>query len=165
MIGKRGVMGESTITMYRVLLVTFVAFAILGISSMIYEYKINSSDTDSMLFTKAMIDCIAPKGVLNLDSLGEEDIFSFCGFGDKARERFFVSLEINDDTEKIASFDFGNEELEWVSAIYSSGLASENIEVYEPGYYNGTFSLKVLRDGEIFNGKMKVEVVTESENK
>lgn len=164
MISKRAATGESVMTIYRVLIVTFVAFVVLGISGIIYEYKINASDTDSMLFARAIVDCVIESGILDFDSfVAEEDLFSFCGFGNREQERFFVTVLISEGPEKIYTKKIGNEELEWVQNIFSSGLASENIEAYAPGYFEGEFNLKILKDDEVFNGKVKIEVVTKSE--
>jgi hypothetical protein len=159
-------MGDSMVTIYHVVLVTFIAFTILGVSAVLYDYSVNTRDSTSMLVARAIVDCIAPNGFFDLDSLDEkdkEDIFSFCGFNEQTNEEVFVSLKIMDGESEVDKIIVGNEELLWVRRIYTSGLKSKSIEKYEPGYFNGEFFLNVLKDGKISRNNMIVEVIVKHE--
>ena len=165
MINKRGQSGSSILTIYRILIVSFIALVVLGISSTFYSYKINVRDSESIIFARGIVDCIAPNGVLNLDSLSENknNIFSFCGFEDSETGRFFLSVIISDETGEIEKLGDGDDGLEWVHKIYSSDLKTESIKVYEPGYYNGDFSIGLLKNGVRSDAQMKVEVIVKGE--
>lgn len=165
-LGKVGAASDESVFMiWRILLLTFVAFIVLGISSMVYNYSINAYDTEAMLFTRTLVDCLAGDGVLNLDELGEDDIFSFCGFNENSRERFFVIMKVESSGDLIFSEVYGNDDLEWIDGIYKSGLASENIAVYEPGYHDSEFNLRVVKDGVGLDSKLLLGVVVQNEEK
>ena len=164
---KRGeTIGDSLMMMYQVFFVAFVAFVILGVSAMLYNYNINTRDSETMLIARSIVDCVAPEGFLDLDSMNEEDknnIFSFCGFDDKMNEAVFVSLGVMDGENKIDKIVTGNEGLLWVNRIYTSKLKTASIEKYEPGYFNGEFFLNVLKDGQIVKRNIIVEVILKDE--
>jgi len=165
MINKKGQSGVSILIIYRVLLVSFIAFVILGLSSVFYSYEINARDSESIIFAKQIIDCIAPNGVLNLDNLGENknNIFSFCGFDDLEGEKIFLSIVISNETDEIDKLGDGDEGLRWVQAIYSSELKTDSIKKYEPGYYNGVFKIRVLNEGLYGDAEMRVEVIVKDD--
>ena len=165
MINKKGQSGASVLVIYRVLLVSFIAFVILGLSSIFYSYEINARDSESMIFAKQIIDCVVPNGVLNVDSLDDNknSLFSFCGFDDLEGERIFLSIIVSNETDEIGKFGDGDEGLRWVQEIYSSDLKTDSIKRYEPGYYNGVFKVRVLNGGLYGDANMRVEVIIKND--
>ena len=80
---KRGIMGEGIMMMYRLVLVAFIAFIILGVSSVFYSHYIDVRDVEAVIMTRNFIDCITPEGVLNLSVFDSGvKILSYCGFDD-----------------------------------------------------------------------------------
>ena len=160
---KKGeAMGETMLMMYQIIFVTFVAFVILGVSGMFYDYTVNTRDSESMLIARTVMDCVISDGVFDIDSLSEEDredIFAFCGFNSQINEKVFVSLEIFDGENSVDKIATGNEELLWVKKIYTSKLKTKSIDKYEPGYFNGEFPISILKNGEILKRNMLVEVI------
>lgn len=158
--------GESMIVMYRLFILGFIVFVVLGISSGIYDYEVNVRDRDAMLLTRAMMDCLIVDGVLDLDSLNEEarkNAFSFCGFEEEEMERFFFSMEVNDDIHEIDKLIAGDDNLFWIRKIYTSDLKTDSIKAYEPGYFNGVFDIIVLKNEIKLKGNIRIEVIVKSE--
>jgi len=165
---KRGQATDSaTVTVYRVLLVSIVVLAVLGVSSVFYSYEISVRNSEALIFTRQMVDCVAPNGVLNLDTLNagdEKGIFSFCGFDKSETKRFFLSVIVNEDGKEIDKLVGGDEGLLWVRKVYTSGFKTANIEEYKPGYYGGVFPVSVLKGNIKKDGKIKVEVIVKDES-
>jgi len=151
--------GEGVIMFWRILLVSIVVIAVLGVSSVFYDYEINVRDSEALIFARGIVDCVAPGGILNLDVLGDKDIFSFCGFDKSETKRFFVSVVADEGEEEIGKLVSGDEDLLWVRKIYTSGFKTESIKKYEPGYYNGIFSVRILKNSVGKGGEMRVEVI------
>ena len=162
---KKGQTGSGIISIYRVLMVSIIAFVILGLSSVFYNYEISVKDSEALIFARQAVDCVVLNGVLDLDSLDEnrEDIFSFCGFDESESERFFLSIIINDSVREIDRLTGGDEGLVWVQKVYTSELKTDSIKKYEPGYYNGIFSVRALKEGAYGDVKMRVEVIVKDE--
>ena len=162
---KKGQTGEAVINVYRVLLVTVITAAILVLSAVFYDYDISVRDSEALIFGRQIADCVVPNGVLNLGELGdiEEGIFSFCGFDESESERFFLSIAVSDSAKEIGKLVDGDEGLAWVQKIYASDFKTDSIEKYEPGYYNGVFSVRVLKEGAYGDAEMRMEVIVKDE--
>ena len=162
---KKGQTGEAVINIYRVLLVTVITAAILVLSAIFYDYEISVKDSEALIFGRQIADGVVSNGILNLDELGdiEEGIFSFCGFDESESERFFLSIVISNNVKEIGKLVDGDEGLPWVQKIYSSEFKTDSIEKYEPGYYNGVFSVCVLEEGAYGDAEMRMEVIVKDE--
>jgi len=96
---------------YRLLMISFVAFVILGVSSVFYDHYIDVRDTEAALMTRQIVDCVAPEGVLNLDSLSKDEkknILLYCGFEELEVERFFARVTVNDSSGKVDQLSHGD---------------------------------------------------------
>ena len=166
MISKRGsAIGSGIITIYRIVLIGVMAIVVLGLSSVFYDYEINVRDSESMIFARQMVDCVVPEGVFELSSLTEkdrEDFFSYCGFDEFDRDRFFLSVSVLNGGKEVDKIVVGDEGLSWVGKIYDKGFKSDDVDKYEPGYYNEVFSVGVLDGGVVRDGQMTVEVVVKN---
>jgi len=159
--------GESVIMIYRILLVSLIAFVVLGESSVLYAYEISVRDSEALIFARQMVDCIAPSGILNLDALDSKDrgdIFSFCGYDKSETKRFFLSIVAEENGKEVSKLVSGDEGLLWVRKIYMGGFKTENIEQYRPGYYGGIFSVRIVKNHIEKDGKIKVEVIVKDES-
>ena len=162
---KRGSTDETALMIYRIVFVTIIAFVILGVSSVVYNYAIKTQNTEGMLLGRVVLDCITEEGPIDLVSLGEfkEDMFSYCGI--TAPEDYaFISLKFYDsgglEFEKIT---YGDEGLEWVNKIYTNDLGVSSIEEYEPGYFDTKLDIHFIDDGEYSFGTILLEVIINGE--
>lgn len=166
MIGKKGIVGEGIMMMYRLLVVSFIAFVILGVSSVFYVHYIDVRDAEAVILTKVVVDCISPNGVLDLRGFSDEDkvsVLSYCGFEDGEVERFYVSVEVWDSDGKVAELSQGDSGAMWVKEIFDKGKAAVGIKKYEPGYYSWEYPVWVLSGGEKVEGNVKMEVLVSDE--
>jgi hypothetical protein len=157
---RRGIMGEGILMIYRLAVVSFVAFIILGTSSVFYDHTIEVRDAEAVLMIRAVVDCFAPEGAVNLSALGEYGVLSYCGFGEEEVGRFYVKVLVNDSEGDIAEFSQGDSGALWVLSIFDDVEAvSEGMRKYAPGYSKREYDAIVL-DGDVSGyGKIEVEVL------
>jgi hypothetical protein len=158
MMNKRG--GEEILMIYRIVIVTIVAFVILGTSSIIYNYTVNTRDTEGMLLGRTIMDCIGKDSSIDLDSMEDFkwDMFGYCDLN--IEEEFaFVSLKFYRGEEELEKITGGDESLEWVRKIYTSNLKVESIKDYEPGYYHSRFPMIYYYNEEMIDGEVVLEVI------
>ncbi|MFH0711597.1 MAG: hypothetical protein V1889_00560 [archaeon] len=164
MLNKKGVLGEGILMMYRLALVTLVAFIVLGVSSVFYAHYIDVRDAEAVLMTRNIVDCVAPLGVVDLDLFGEgAEIFSYCGFSDYEVERFYAKVSVSSDGRGVAEFSQGDSGALWVRRIFDEKMASVDILKYEPGYSSRIYDVIVLDDFVESYGKIEVEVLVNEE--
>ncbi len=159
---KRGVLGEGILMMYRLTLVTFVAFIILGVSSVFYAHYIDVRSAEAVVMTRDIVDCVASTGVVDLNEISGE-ILSYCGFDGSEVGRFYVRVDVSVDGKDVAKFSQGDSGAMWVKKIFDEKLASVDILKYEPGYFKRSYDVVVLKDGVESDGKIEVEVLVNEE--
>lgn len=163
---KQGAIGEGILMIYRLLLVSFIAFIILGISSVFYVHYIDVRDVEAKVLTREVVECISPNGVLNLSSLSEEDrknILIYCGFDANEIERFYVEVEINDSSGDILKLRQGDSGALWVLGIFKNEILDEGIKKYEPGYYESNYSVNIMLDEIKLPGSINTKVLVKDE--
>lgn len=148
--------------MYRLALVAFVAFAVLGVSSVFYAHYIDIRDVEAVIMTRNVVDCITPEGVFNLSSVDGE-ILSYCGFSDDEVGRFYVRVNVSDEKGDVVEFSQGDSGAMWVKEIFDRGKAAVGIEKYEPGYSDRVYDVIILNDSVRSYGKIEVEVLVSDE--
>ena len=169
---KRGSGAGDIVEMVPVLvLVSAIAVVIFGVSSVYYAYDISVRDAESLLLGRAIVECLFPEGVLNLDNIKEEDrsfILRHCGIEES--ERIYVGVEVDSDARKVYLKD-GDEGLLWVRDLFEkvvvtgnavSGWNNENVEriaKYNPGYFSDEYKAFVFENGVTRDGFVKVEVL------
>lgn len=175
---KLGQVGEGIVMIYRLLIVTFIAFIIFGVSSVFYDYEIDVRDVEARLLGREIFDCLAPSGVLNLDEIPKEDfgrIVSYCGF--QSSDRVYVGVDVMDSSDKkIAGLYEGDSGVLWISKIYGkaiitgkaivegSSLNGEGVGKYNPGHIKQEYSVFVVNNKERIEGKVVMEVLVTYEN-
>lgn len=166
-LGKRGQMAEGINMMYRLLMVSLVAFVVFGAGSYVYTYYIDVRDVEARILAREVVDCLVEDGVLDLRGDG----FGSCDF--VKDDRFYVGVEIVDvDGEDIVKFDEGDSGALWIRDLFGkvnrvTGSvvagdavgAVDSIVQYEPGYYEADYSVFVLDEDGMREGIMKVEVL------
>lgn len=55
MINKKGSTGEMVLMIYRIILLTIIAFVILGASSIIYNYNVKTQNTEGMILVDLLL--------------------------------------------------------------------------------------------------------------
>ena len=162
---KKGAMGEGILMIYRLLLVSFIAFVILGISSVFYAHYIDVRDAEARVLAREVVGCVSPDGVLNLDVLSEEDrknILSYCGFDGDESERFYVELKVEGSGE-VVKLSQGDSGVLWVLDVFENDKMSEGLKKYEPGYYEWGYPVWVLDGGNKFEGEVSGRVLISDE--
>jgi hypothetical protein len=164
MMNERGQMAEGINTMYRLFMVSVVAFIVFGVGSFVYSYQIDVRDAEAHILAREIVNCLTDDGSLDLS--GEIDgMIENCGVVDI--ERAYVGVEVVDlDGKEIASFSEGDSGALWMKDLYGKVVATgnslvgtEGIGEYEPGYYKADYFVVVLSDNRKFDGKMKLEVL------
>ena len=157
-INKRAAMGEGVFMIFRLVLVSIIAFTIFGIASIFYAYHIDVRDAEAIILTRQVSECLAPEGVLNLDGISEEfrnSILSYCGF---ANERFYVGVEVlNGAGDVIAEFSQGDSGASWVRKL------TQGAGKYDPGYRTFEYHVFIVQGISEVEGKIKMEVVVSHE--
>lgn len=162
---KKGSMGEGIVMIYRLLLVSFIAFVILGISSVFYAHYIDVRDAEARILAREIVECVSPDGVLDLDILSVDDrknILSYCGFDEAGSERFYVELNVK-GSGKDVRLSQGDSGLLWVLEVFENDEMSEGLKKYEPGYYNWSYPVWVLDGGNKFEGEVIGRVLVSDE--
>ena len=155
---KRAAMGEGILMIYRLILVSVIAFAIFGISSIFYAYEIEIRDSEAIILTRQVSECLSPEGVLDLDEALEKfkgGILSYCGL---SKERFYVGVEVlNGAGDVVAEFSQGDSGASWVRKI------TQGAGRYDPGYRTFEYPVLIGRGISEIEGKVKMEVVVSHE--
>jgi len=165
---KKGVVGEGVIMIYRLILLSFIVLVILGISAVYYEVYIDVRDAEAQIMAQNVVDCLSPKGILDLDSYPpdlENNLLFYCGYGVVESERFYVRAVVLDESgDEVKKLNYGDSGLEWVKDVFSKTKVAEGVRRYEPGYFPATnFSSYINDGGRKFSGKINVEVIMNNE--
>ena len=162
---KKGTMGEGILMIYRLLLISFIAFVIMGISSVFYAHYVDVRDAEARILARDVMECVSPNGVLNLDDISVEDrknILSYCGFDSGEVERFYVELKI-ENSGKVVWLSQGDSGALWVLDIFESDQIIEGLRKYEPGYYDWSYPVYVLDGGNKFQTEVMGQVLINNE--
>lgn len=149
---KKAASGEMLIMIYRLVIVTLMAFIIIGTSAVVYDFYIDVRDTEARIMAKHVLDCVAPGGKVDLTKIpkdSEDSILDYCGFLDEQAERFYVKVEVEGTTLKQ-----GDSGKAWIRDFFEGrGEAKDEIAKYEPGYFSETY--RSVNGGK----KIKLEVL------
>ncbi len=161
---KRGQLGFSIITIYRVLIIIVISVVILGVSSLVYSHHINIRDSEAMILVKEISDCMVSDSVVDIEKLNKvENIFEYCGFSEKEMERFFVSVSVKVNGKEVFEIEGGDSGLLWVRDIFMGKSDTGFIDKYEPGNFKWYYSAWVLENGIEKEGVVFVEVAANVE--
>ncbi len=174
---KKGQMGEGILTIYRLLMVTVVAFIVFSVGSISYGHYIDVRDAEARILAHEISDCLSPNGVLNLNKISAEDyknIISYCGISQS--ERFYVEVNVVDSSEKeIVKMYQGDSGALWIKELFGKVAVEGNkilngdeknvemIKKFNPGYFKFEYPVFVLKDDKKIEGKIKMEVLVNHE--
>ena len=166
--GKRGQIAEGIHMMYRLFMVSVVAFIIFGAGSYVYTYHIDIRDVEARILTREVVECLVDDGVLDLR--GDVDgLIGDCSLVDV--ERAYVGAEVFRDGDLVSEFSEGDSGSLWLRGLYGKVVATGNavagreaIAKYEPGYYEVNYSVVVLDSDGRADGVMRLEVLVNYED-
>ena len=165
-VNKRGQMAEGIHMMYRLFMVTLVAFVVFGAGSFVYAYYIDVRDVEARILARETVECLAPKGILNLEEK-ISDTLKDCKIADS--ERFYVEVNVFDeDGEKVTKGNIGDSGALWIKDLFGKtttvgnnllGKHPNGLVKYDPGYYIANYSVLILEDRKKYAGRMEMEVL------
>jgi hypothetical protein len=162
-INRHAAIGEGVLMIYRLFLVAIIAIIILGVSAIYYDYYIDVRNVEARILTKQVANCLAPEGVVDLKKLSsqEANILDYCGI--KNTERFYVRVNIFENSKQVILLQQGDSGAKWVRQIFENRKLTQNIEKYEPGYFNWTYTVNLLKEGKSIKSEMYVEALVSHE--
>lgn len=164
MINKRGILGESIVLLYRFLLITLIAFIVLGISSTFYPVKIDIRDSEAKLMTVLVSECLSEEGFFDYNlfkKMEKGNLLEYCNIS--FSDRFYVNVLVYLEEEELLFEGYqGDRGLLWVKDFLDRGYSKE-IEKYNPGYYNFEYPTKVFNEDKFLDGSIKMEVLVKSD--
>ena len=162
---KKGAMDEGLMMIYRLALITIIAFVILGISSVSYDHYVDIRDAEARILAREIMDCISPDGVINVSSFSEDDmenILVYCGYDVDEIERFYVEVIFNSENSDV-KFSQGDSRDLWVLEIFKTRDIEENLKKYQPGYYDSYYLVYILENGNKIRDAVRVKVLVNHE--
>ena len=167
--GKKGTAGEGIMMIYRILIVSFIAFIVLGVFSIFYEYHIDVKGAEAQIMAGEIIDCLAPEGILDLDSYpagNKNNLLFYCGFENSEVERFFVSAVINQSNplKNLDNFHQGDSGASWIKEIFQNNPSSvDNLKKYEPQSFREIYPVFINSSNTLVEGIIDLEVFVNNE--
>jgi hypothetical protein len=157
-------MAEGTIFIIRLVLIVFIAFIVLGISNLLYGVYIDVRNTEAVIMSRSVADCLSPEGVLNLDSLAEEDYFNLLAYCKIYQsDRFYIGVRLADvNNVSVAKLSQGDSSQIWALKILGNKY-SNSLKKYTPGYYSLEYPTYFIKDGSKQKGIVKMEVLVNNE--
>jgi hypothetical protein len=168
---KKAAIGDSVIMIYRLVLVTVIAFIVLGVSAIYYDYYIDIRSVEAVIMTKQTVNCLAPEGVLDIARFKvTPDLLEQCGIKNNGRFYAEVSLSyafLDDNQEKTLTLVHGDSGVMWVKEVYdlSSGktLSLEKLRKYKPGYWESKYPVNVLSGDRVGRGMIFIKMLVSPE--
>lgn len=150
---------ESIQMMYRLVIVFFIAFIILGTSAVAYGVYINTRDSEAELLLGSLRNCIVKSGEVILDGEMLEynnSIVKYCGFVNLSN--VYVSITINLSGEEIILYQ-GDSGKKWIYEFFSKNPKEIRLKTYKPGYAKSLVHYPVLYKGNKINSNILMEVI------
>lgn len=160
---KKAAMGEGILMIYRLVLLTFIALIVFGLSAVYYEYYIDIRGSEAGILGKDIVNCLAPQGVfVNVPLEYQNKILDYCGIKNTAR--FYVNVSVlRVDNSLFTSLQQGDSGAKWVKDINPNLLQGE-AKTYVPGVFSKDYPIILIgADGKTNDGKLNVEVLVSHE--
>jgi len=162
-INKKAAIGEGVFTIYRLILVTFIAFIILGVAAVFYEYYIDVRDVEARIVAKNVINCVISNNLGSFPDKMKTNLFDYCGI--KNTDRLYASVLIKDENGKEITFlSQGKEGAKWFLDIIEKDKAKGSLKKYKPGYFQDIYYFDVTKDNLKIKYNLNVEVFVNPEN-
>jgi hypothetical protein len=159
-INKNAVLGGGIMTIYRLILVTFVAVIIFGISSVFYEPYIDVRDAEARIMVRDIVDCFTVGETVSLTA--GNDLFSLCKLDIADVDRFFARVKVKDSEGNVLKIYYsGDSGSLWVKEFFDTSL-SEEMGKFKPGYFHASYPVFV-KNNSVVNAIIEVEVLVKDE--
>jgi len=163
---KAQVIGEGVQMIYRMSMVLIVAFAIILNSALVYDFYINTKNSESVMLSNQLMACISNSTKINVDNLLSDN-----NFQDKLldsckishAERLYVQLSFFDGNMNVLNLRQGDSGKIWVKKIFENVQDKGDIIKYIPGYYNANITSNCIFNGQDKILKVNIEVLIENE--
>ena len=143
---KAEAIGESIVMMYRIFLLTIVVLLIMGISNGIYMPNTNVKDSEAIILSKKITNCILDSEEFNIKEIKENfnsNILEYCNFKYNSEEelynKYFIRIKLNEET-----LMFGDDGESWVNEIMKTNPNA--LGDFKQGY--SSIQNKILLNGE-----------------
>ncbi len=152
-LGKKGVMGEGILMIYRLMLISFIALVVLGVAAVFYDYYVDVRDVEARIMAVNVVNCLSPNGMFIANNFEgyENKILEYCGIYNSGR--FYINVSVSGKKYKD-----GDSGLLWIREMYVN-TAGESVKKYEPGYFSEVYP--VIVDGQ--DEKLNIEVLVNHE--
>ncbi|MFA5484670.1 MAG: hypothetical protein WC260_00225 [Candidatus Pacearchaeota archaeon] len=131
---KAEAIGESIVTMYRIFLLIIVVLLIMGISNGIYMPNINVKDSEAIILSKKITNCIRDAEEFNIEKIKKDfnsNILKYCDFKynteDELYNKYFISIKLDEET-----IMFGDDGRSWVNEILKTN--TKDLGEFKQGY-------------------------------
>jgi len=161
---KKGSTSEATIMIYRVMIILFTAFIVLGISSAIYQNNVDIKTSEAQILGKKISNCITEEATIYPSILREnkENILEYCGYSKEEIQRFTIKIEISYDG-KTETYKQGSLGEIWISQFIKEA-AKNNQDSYNYGISTLAFPIHVCIDEICQKGEINIITIVNEEN-
>lgn len=116
---KKAKISEALLNIYRMLLVLLIAFVILGVAAIFYEYYLDVRNVESEILVRDVMNCINTPD-FNLDALSVDQSFAilnYCGIRSDVNRLYVQVVIYNSSGDTIKKLEQGDSGLLWVKEI------------------------------------------------
>lgn len=145
----------------RIVLVTFIAVVIIGMSAIFYDYYINTGGSEAKIMARSVVNCLAPHGeILNMEFLQSQKgkLLEYCGYDKNSIKNFYVSVSIKDSSgNELLNLEQGDSGIASIVALYNSGVETTNIAKYAPALFSASYCVNFKSKSD--HGNIFVKVI------
>jgi len=163
---KKAAIGESIQMVYRLVIVLIIAVVIMGNSALVYDFYINTRNSEAKILTQSILDCIVKDSKIDIDGFSnsfnyKNKVLEYCGI--KNLDRFYVKLSFFSGNNNILILEQGDSGKLWTKTILENQKGS--ILKYTPGYYKSNYVYTGIYNGQEARISIEVEVLINEETK
>lgn len=191
-LNKHSAIGDAVINIYRILLVILIAFVVLGVAAVFYNYSLDVRNVEAEILARNVINCMTSKEYFDLDGFMKQDkqILDYCGI--RNTERLYASVIIvtpeystnpsyvpnpdyqpNKGLQLMKTFEQGDSGILWVKEVLfraelmqSTGSSSQDVDIlkkYEPGFFSEFYPVIIMYSGKKIKAEVNINVVIGNE--
>lgn len=155
--GRRGMIGEGTLMIYRVFMVSFVALVILGMSSVFYAHHIDVRDVEASIMARNIVNCLVTSEEIKISEISEVDLLEYCEYTAYGGQIYLDVSFKGSSGEEVLNLVSGDSGALFVQQIQSNGdLASGENYKSISGYYSSKYP--AIFEGNV-RGEIDLEVI------
>lgn len=151
-----GAISEMVFMMYRIVLITFVGFLVMGVSVLGFNQDLNVKNVESFVLMKNLYNCVVFNSEFFIPDDYDEDLYEYCGYSDDEMQRFYGQIKLLKGEEVLEDYSFGDSGKKWIYDIMQSKSGANSNQKTMPGYYEDIFN--VTKNKEFL--QLKIGVLT-----